>query len=137
MRREPDLLRGAAARLRPRAWWRRVIGRLEVSRECRAYAYLGPLPFFPEFYGCIDRDALAVEKMLGVTVPYRCQMYRVVLNELSRIVDHMICLAAMSMELGAFTPFLYCYRERERANSLFEKLTGRKWTKDWWKEPSR
>jgi hypothetical protein len=52
----------------PRAWWRRVIGRLEVSRECRAYAYLGPLPFFPEFYGCIDRDALAVEQIEGVAL---------------------------------------------------------------------
>ena len=49
----------------PRAWWRRLIGRLEISRECRAYDYLGPLPFFPRFYGCIDRDALVVEKIEG------------------------------------------------------------------------
>ncbi len=52
----------------PRAWWRRVIGRLEINRECRAYAYLGPLAFIPEFYGCIDRDALAVEKIEGVAL---------------------------------------------------------------------
>src|ERR1700712_4171160 len=45
--------------------------------------------------------SLAVEKMLGVTVPERCQYYRVVLGELARICDHMICSAAMSMELGA------------------------------------
>jgi hypothetical protein len=52
----------------PRAWWRRLIGRLEVSRECRAYTYLGPMPWFPAFLGCIDKDALAVEKIDGVAL---------------------------------------------------------------------
>jgi len=52
----------------PRAWWRRLIGRLEVSRECRAYTSLGPMPFFPEFFGCIDCHALAVEKIDGVAL---------------------------------------------------------------------
>ena len=52
----------------PRAWWRRLIGRLEVSRECRAYSYLGPMPWFPAFYGCIDREALVVEKIEGVAL---------------------------------------------------------------------
>jgi len=51
-----------------RAWWRRLIGRLEVSRECRAYAYLGPMPRFPAFLGCVDKDALAVEKIDGVAL---------------------------------------------------------------------
>ena len=51
-----------------RAWWRRLIGRLEVSRECRAYAYLGPMPWFPAFLGCVDKDALAVEKIDGVAL---------------------------------------------------------------------
>ncbi len=51
--------------------------------------------------------SLAVEKMLGITVPERCQYYRVVLGELARICDHLICSGAMAMELGAFTPFLY------------------------------
>ena len=49
--------------------------------------------------------SLAVEKMLGVTVPERCQHYRVLLGELARICDHLVCNGAMSMELGAFTPF--------------------------------
>lgn len=68
--------------------------------------------------------ALAVEKMLGVTVPYRCQMYRVVLGELSRIADHMVCLAAMSMELGAFTPFLYFVKARDLLFDIFEEESG-------------
>lgn len=54
----------------PRAWWRRLIGWLEVSRECRAYSYLGPLQFLPEFFGCVDRNALAVEKIDGVALAH-------------------------------------------------------------------
>jgi NADH-quinone oxidoreductase subunit D len=68
--------------------------------------------------------ALAVEKMLGVTVPERCQYYRAVLGELARMVDHMICSAAMSMELGAFTPFLFFARAREVIWDIFEEETG-------------
>ncbi len=68
--------------------------------------------------------ALAVEKMLGVTVPERCQYYRVVLGELARICDHLICSGAMAMELGAFTPFLYLCRAREVIWDIFEEETG-------------
>ncbi len=52
----------------PRAWWRRLIGRLEVSRECRAYSYIGPMPYFPAFLGCVDTEALAVEKIDAVAL---------------------------------------------------------------------
>src|SRR3954451_11693739 len=68
--------------------------------------------------------SLAVEKMLGVTVPERCAYYRVVLGELARICDHMICSGAMAMELGAFTPFLYLCRAREVIWDIFEEETG-------------
>lgn len=72
--------------------------------------------------------ALAVEKMLGVTVPERCQYYRVILGELARICDSMICNGAMSMELGAFTPFLYYARAREIIWDIFEEETGARLT---------
>jgi NADH-quinone oxidoreductase subunit D len=68
--------------------------------------------------------ALAVEKMLGVTVPERCQHYRVVLGELARICDHLVCNGAMAMELGAFTPFLYFCKARELIWDIFEEETG-------------
>jgi len=68
--------------------------------------------------------ALAVEKMLGVTVPERCQHYRVILGELARICDHMVCNGAMAMELGAFTPFLYLTKARELIWDIFEEETG-------------
>ena len=51
-----------------RARWRRLVGRIEVDRECRAYAYVGPMPWFPAFIGRIDNDALAVEKVEGITL---------------------------------------------------------------------
>jgi RIO-like serine/threonine protein kinase len=50
------------------SWWRRLIGRLEIDRECRAYEYLGPMPCIPSFIGRIDRDALAVEKVEGISL---------------------------------------------------------------------
>ncbi|MCA9625325.1 MAG: NADH-quinone oxidoreductase subunit D, partial [Myxococcales bacterium] len=68
--------------------------------------------------------ALAVEKMLGVTVPIRCQHYRVILGELARICDHIVCNGAMAMELGAFTPFLYFTKARELIWDIFEEETG-------------
>jgi NADH-quinone oxidoreductase subunit D len=72
--------------------------------------------------------SLAVEKMLGVTVPERCQYYRVILGELARICDHLICNGAMAMELGAFTPFLYFARAREIIWDIFEEETGARLT---------
>ena len=68
--------------------------------------------------------ALAVEKMLGVSVPERCQYYRVILGELARICDHLICSGAMMMELGALTAFLYFARAREVIWDIFEEETG-------------
>lgn len=68
--------------------------------------------------------ALAVEKMLGITVPERCQYYRVILGELARICDHLTCNGAMAMELGAFTPFLYNIRGREVLWDILEEETG-------------
>jgi NADH-quinone oxidoreductase subunit D len=72
--------------------------------------------------------ALAVEKMLGITVPERCQYYRVILGELARMSDHLTCNGAMAMELGAFTPFLYYVRAREMLWDIFEEETGARLT---------
>jgi NADH-quinone oxidoreductase subunit D len=72
--------------------------------------------------------ALACEKLLGVTVPERCQWYRMALGELSRITDHLTCDGAMAMELGAFTPFLWMMRARESIYELLEEETGARLT---------
>ena len=68
--------------------------------------------------------ALAVEKLCGIVVPERCQWYRMALGELARITDHLTCLAAMGMELGAFTPFLWLMKGREMIYDILEEETG-------------
>ncbi|HOU90622.1 MAG TPA: NADH-quinone oxidoreductase subunit D [Polyangiaceae bacterium] len=68
--------------------------------------------------------ALACEKLLGVEVPERCRWYRVALGELARIADHLTCNAAMAMELGAFTPYLWLVRARDLIWDVFEEECG-------------
>ena len=60
----------------------------------------------------------------GVTVPERCQWYRMILGELARICDHLTCNGAMAMELGAFTPFLWFVKAREMIWDILEEETG-------------
>jgi NADH-quinone oxidoreductase subunit D len=72
--------------------------------------------------------ALACEKLLGVTVPERCQYYRMILGELARVCDHLTCTGAMAMELGAFTPYLWMMKAREMVWDLFEEETGARLT---------
>jgi len=68
--------------------------------------------------------AQAVEKLLEVEIPIRAQYIRVLASELSRIIDHLVACAAMAMELGGFTPFLYFVEGREFMFDLIEELTG-------------
>jgi NADH-quinone oxidoreductase subunit D len=72
--------------------------------------------------------ALACEKMLGITVPERCQWYRMILGELARMSDHLTCDGAMAMELGAFTPFLWMIKGREMIWEIMEEETGARLT---------
>lgn len=72
--------------------------------------------------------ALAVEKMCGIQVPERCQWYRMALGELARISDHLTCDAAMAMELGAITPFLWMLKGREIVWDILEEETGARLT---------
>ena len=72
--------------------------------------------------------SLAVEKLLDIEVPERCQYYRVVLGELSRIADHFTCNGASAMELGAFTPFLWLLKVRDWVWDILERETGARMT---------
>jgi NADH-quinone oxidoreductase subunit D len=71
---------------------------------------------------------LAVERLLGIEVTERCQYIRVVMSELSRICDHLTCIGASAMELGAFTVFLYMIKAREWLWELVESVTGARLT---------
>ena len=71
---------------------------------------------------------MTVEKMMGVAVPERAQLIRVLMSELSRVSDHLTCLAAMAMENGAFTVFLYMMKAREYLWDVIEFTTGARMT---------
>jgi len=68
--------------------------------------------------------ALAVERMLGIEAPPRAQVVRVILSELSRIMDHAVCLGANLVDLGALTNFWYFFQIRERIYELLEACAG-------------
>ena len=71
---------------------------------------------------------MAVEKMMGLEIPKRGQYVRMIVSELSRICDHMTCVGASIMELGALTAFLYFIKAREYAWQLIEEVTGARMT---------
>ncbi len=74
--------------------------------------------------------AMAVEKLMGLTtsIPKRAEYIRVIVSEMSRMTDHLTCIGASAMELGAFTPFLYFLKAREWLYGLLEKLSGARLT---------
>ncbi len=69
-----------------------------------------------------------VEKLLGVEIPPKAQTIRVILCELSRIIDHIVCIGANAVDLGALTGFFHLFTYREKVYSLFEKLCGARLT---------
>lgn len=79
--------------------------------------YLAPL-----IYNCAY--VMAVEKLMGIEVTERCKVVRVILMELDRIFSHLLWLGTTAIDVGAFTPFLYAFQERERIYTLHESLTG-------------
>jgi NADH-quinone oxidoreductase subunit D len=70
----------------------------------------------------------AVEKLLGIEITERCKYIRVVMSEVSRITDHLTCIAASAMEMGAMTVFLYFMKAREFLYEIVEDVTGARLT---------
>jgi len=79
--------------------------------------YLAPL-----IYNCAY--AMAVEKLMGITVTERCKVVRVICMELDRIFSHLLWLGTTAIDLGAFTVFLYTFQQREKIYDLHERFTG-------------
>jgi len=74
--------------------------------------------------------AMAVEKLMGLTtsIPRRAEYIRVIVGEISRITDHLTCIGASAMELGAFSVFLFFLKAREWLYELLEKVSGARLT---------
>jgi NADH-quinone oxidoreductase subunit D len=78
-----------------------------VSMMCNEHAY-----------------CLAIEKLLAVEVPIRAQYIRVLFDEITRVLNHLLWLGAHALDVGAMTPFLYCFREREALMDCYEAVSG-------------
>jgi NADH-quinone oxidoreductase subunit D len=72
--------------------------------------------------------SLLVEKMLGLELSEKTKHLRVIICELNRIASHLVAMGAYGLDLGAFTPFLYAFREREKILNLFEEVCGARLT---------
>ncbi len=67
---------------------------------------------------------MAIERMLNLTVPLRAQYIRVLFDEITRILNHLLWIGAHALDVGAMTPFLYCFREREDLMDAYEAVSG-------------
>jgi len=67
---------------------------------------------------------LAMEKLLGIAPPLRAQYIRVMYDEITRILNHLLWLGAHALDIGAMTVFLYCFREREDLLDCYEAVSG-------------
>ncbi|GAB4293677.1 MAG: NADH-quinone oxidoreductase subunit D [Methylophaga sp.] len=78
-----------------------------VSMMCNEHAYV-----------------MAIEKLLGLEIPIRAQYIRVMFDEITRILNHLMWLGAHGLDIGAMTVFLYCFREREDLMDVYEAVSG-------------
>jgi len=78
-----------------------------VSMMCNEHAYV-----------------LAIEKLIGVEPPLRAKYIRVMFDEITRILNHLLWLGAHGLDIGAMTVFLYCFREREDLMDAYEAVSG-------------
>ncbi len=108
-----------------------VMGYLHRSKEKisenRMYPAVIPITDRIDYMNNIAMEygyCLAVEKLLDVEIPPRADAIRALMNEFGRIMSHIPSIGFLMLELGAFTPILYAFRERERIQSLFEAVTG-------------
>jgi len=91
--------------------------------------YLQSLPYMDrlDYVSMMSNEhayCLAIEKLLGVEVPIRAQYIRVMFDEITRILNHLLWLGAHALDVGAMTPFLYCFREREDLMDAYEAVSG-------------
>src|SRR5499427_453907 len=78
-----------------------------VSMMCNEHAYV-----------------MAIEKLLGIEIPERAKYIRVLFDEVTRILNHLLWLGAHALDIGAMTVFLYCFREREDLMDVYEAVSG-------------
>lgn len=104
---------------------------IEKIAENRTYIQFIPFTDRLDYVTSMSNNlayCLAVEKLLNITPPPRAEYIRVIMAELNRIASHLVWFGCMGLETGAFTPFLYAFREREVILDLFELVCGQRLT---------
>ena len=91
--------------------------------------YLQGVPYFDrlDYMSMISEEhswVLAVERLLGIQPPERAQYIRVIFAELTRMLNHLLFLAAHGLDVGAMTMFIYAFREREEIFDMYEAVSG-------------
>lgn len=99
------------------------------EKHCEAMTYPQIIPYVDrtDYLSAMYNEfgyALAVERMLGIQVPERVEYIRVIMGELQRIASHLVAIGTYGIDIGAFTPFLYCFKDREKILHLFELTSG-------------
>jgi NADH-quinone oxidoreductase subunit D len=103
----------------------------EKLGEYRHYNQIIPLTDRTDYLSPMANNvalALAAEKLMGIQITERCQVLRVIACEMSRIISHLVWLGTTAIDLGAYTPFLWTFQERERVYNLQEAWTGARLT---------
>jgi NADH-quinone oxidoreductase subunit D len=91
--------------------------------------YLQSLPYMDrlDYVSTLSNEhayVMAIEKLAGIDVPLRAQYIRVMFDEITRILNHLMWLGAHGLDIGAMTVFLYCFREREDLMDVYEAVSG-------------
>lgn len=101
----------------------------EKIGENRAYVQIIPYTDRLDYLASMYNNwayCLACERLMGIPVPERAEYLRVIIGELQRIASHLIWLGTLGLDLGNFTLFMYCFREREMVLDLFEAVSGQR-----------
>ncbi|MFB3067390.1 MAG: NADH-quinone oxidoreductase subunit D, partial [Planctomycetota bacterium] len=108
-----------------------LIGNLHRCAEkiIESLSYVQGLPYVDrmDYLGSLNNElgiALVVEKAAGIEVPKRGQYLRVITCEINRVISHLFSAGQFGLDMGAFTPFLYMFREREEGILLLNEITG-------------
>lgn len=91
--------------------------------------YLQALPYFDrlDYVSMMCQEhayTLAVEKLINTKVPIRAQYIRILFSEITRILNHLLAVTCHSMDVGALTPFLWAFEEREKLMEFYERVSG-------------
>ena len=91
--------------------------------------YLQALPYFDrlDYVSMMAQEhtySLAIENIGNIKIPYRAQVLRVIFAEITRILNHLLAVGCHAMDVGAMTPFLWAFEEREKLMEFYERVSG-------------